>query len=129
MIVWDNLIVWDFQVWCGTTTTTGHQAAYYIHSFTSGKKQTNKQTNKQLYFSCTEEQTLVLYPRAYFYLFIYSFILVFQDRVPLYPVLPWLSWNSLCRPGWPLNQKFACFCLPSAGIKGVCNHARPRAYF
>ena len=33
-------------MFCGTTTTTGHQAAYYIHSFTSGKK-TNKETNKQ----------------------------------------------------------------------------------
>jgi hypothetical protein len=100
-----------------------------IPSLLVKNKQTNKQTNKQLYFSFTEEQTLVLYPRAYFYLFIYSFILVFQDRVPLYPVPPWLSWNSLCRPGWPLNQKSACLCLPSAGIKGVCHHAWPRAYF
>ncbi|GAB1292464.1 Tripartite motif-containing 30C [Apodemus speciosus] len=24
----------------------------------------------------------------------------------------WLSWNSLCRPGWPPTQKSACFCLP-----------------
>jgi hypothetical protein len=35
-----------------------------------------------------------------------------------------LSWNSLCRPGWPRTQKFACLCLPSAGIKGVGHHAR-----
>jgi hypothetical protein len=34
-----------------------------------------------------------------------------------------LSWNSLCRPGWPQTQKFACLCLPSAGIKGVRHHA------
>jgi hypothetical protein len=27
-----------------------------------------------------------------------------------------VSWNSLCRPGWPRTQKFACLCLPSAGI-------------
>jgi hypothetical protein len=27
---------------------------------------------------------------------------------------------SLCRPGWPWTQKSACFCLPSAGIKGMC---------
>jgi hypothetical protein len=39
-------------------------------------------------------------------------------------VQPWLSWNSLCRPGWPRTQKSACLCLPSAGIKGVCHHAR-----
>jgi hypothetical protein len=37
-------------------------------------------------------------------------------------VWPWLSWNSLCRSGWPRTQKSACFCLPSAGIKGVRHH-------
>jgi hypothetical protein len=37
-------------------------------------------------------------------------------------VWPWLSWNSLCRPGWPRTQKSACLCLPSAGIKGVRHH-------
>ena len=34
----------------------------------------------------------------------------------------WLSWNSLCRPGSPWTQKFACLCLPSAGFKGMCHH-------
>jgi hypothetical protein len=33
-----------------------------------------------------------------------------------------LSWNSLCRPGWPRTQKSACLCLLSAGIKGVHHH-------
>jgi hypothetical protein len=33
-----------------------------------------------------------------------------------------MSWNSLCRPGWPRTQKSACLCLPSAGIKGVRHH-------
>jgi hypothetical protein len=37
-------------------------------------------------------------------------------------VQPWLSWNSLCRPGWPRTQKSICLCLPSAGITGVCHH-------
>jgi hypothetical protein len=37
-----------------------------------------------------------------------------------FSVQPWLSWNSLCRPGWPRSQEFTCLCLPSAGIKGVC---------
>ncbi|EDK97303.1 mCG1038086, partial [Mus musculus] len=32
---------------------------------------------------------------------------------------PRLSWNSLCRPGWPGTQKSACLCLLSAGIKGL----------
>jgi hypothetical protein len=34
-----------------------------------------------------------------------------------------LSWNSLCRPGWPRTQKSACLCLPSPGIKGMRHHA------
>jgi hypothetical protein len=37
----------------------------------------------------------------------------------VFSVYPWLSWNSLCRPGWPQTQKF---CLPSAGIKGTRHH-------
>jgi hypothetical protein len=40
-----------------------------------------------------------------------------------FSVYPWLSWNSLCRPGWLLTQKSTCLCLPSAGIKGVRHHA------
>jgi hypothetical protein len=36
-----------------------------------------------------------------------------------FSVSPWLSWNSLCRPGWPRTQTSACLCLPNAGIKGV----------
>jgi hypothetical protein len=43
-------------------------------------------------------------------------------------VYPWLSWNSLCRPGWPPTQKSACLCLPNAGIKGVRHH-RPALCF
>ena len=35
-----------------------------------------------------------------------------------------MSWNSLCRPGWPRTQKSACLCLLSAGIKGVRHHTR-----
>ena len=38
-----------------------------------------------------------------------------------FSVWPWLSWNSLCRPGWPHTQKSTCLCLPSAGIKGMCH--------
>jgi hypothetical protein len=39
-----------------------------------------------------------------------------------FSVQPWLSWNSLCRPGWPGTRKSTCLCLPSAGIKGVRHH-------
>ena len=44
-------------------------------------------------------------------------------------VQPWLSWNSLCRPGWPRTQKFASLCPPSAGIKGVRHHCPALTYF
>jgi hypothetical protein len=43
-----------------------------------------------------------------------------QDRVSLYsPGCPGAHFG-----GWPRTQKSACLCLPSAGIKGVCHHAR-----
>jgi hypothetical protein len=61
------------------------------------------------------------------YLFTYLFIYWFFLRQG-FSVYPWLSWNSLCRPGWPQTQKSACLCLPSAGIKGVCHHA-PHGFF
>ena len=44
-------------------------------------------------------------------IYIYIDIFFFQDR------------NSLCHPGWPPTQRSACFCLSSAGIKGMCHHA------
>ena len=41
-----------------------------------------------------------------------------------FSVYPWLSWRSLCRPGWSRTQKSACLYLPSAGIKAVCYHCQ-----
>jgi hypothetical protein len=57
-----------------------------------------------------------------FVCFVYVFLFVFFETGFL--CVAWLSWNSLCRPGWPRTQKSACLCLPSAGIKGVCHHAQ-----
>jgi hypothetical protein len=57
-----------------------------------------------------------------------SFFLVFRDKVSLYsPGCP--RAHSVDRPGWPGTQKSACLCLPSAGIKGVRNHARHLDFF
>jgi hypothetical protein len=53
--------------------------------------------------------------------FIYFFGFLRQG----FSVQPWLSWNSLCRPGWPWTQKSTCLCLPSAGIKDLCHHSPP----
>jgi hypothetical protein len=33
-----------------------------------------------------------------------------------------MSWNSLCRPGWPQTLRSACLCLLGAGIKGMRHH-------
>jgi hypothetical protein len=63
----------------------------------------------------------------FIYLFIYLlFIYLFGFSRQGFSVQPWLSWNSLCRSGWPRTQKSACLCLPSAGIKGVCHHCLAR---
>jgi hypothetical protein len=42
-----------------------------------------------------------------------------------FSVYPWLSWNSLCRSGWPQTQKSTCLCLPSSEIKGMCHPPLP----
>jgi len=65
----------------------------------------------------------------YFILFIYLFIYLFTFGFSRqgFSVWPWLSWNSLCRPGWPWTQKSTCLCIQSAGVKGVCHH-RPAGH-
>jgi hypothetical protein len=57
-------------------------------------------------------------------------VVVFGFSGQGFSVWPWLSWNSLCRPGWPRTQKFTCLCLlsASAGIKGVC-HQHSAVFF
>jgi hypothetical protein len=50
-----------------------------------------------------------------FFLFVFfcffCFFVFSRQGVSVYP---WLSWNSLYRPGWLRTQKSACLCLPSA---------------
>jgi hypothetical protein len=59
----------------------------------------------------------------FFCLFLFFFFFSRQG----FSVYPWLSWNSLYRPGWPWTQKSDCLCLPSAGIKGSCHHRPAKA--
>jgi hypothetical protein len=66
-------------------------------------------------------------PACWFFVFVFVFCF-FRDRVSLCRLRTVLSWNSLCRPGWPRIQKSACLCLPSAGIKGVHHHC-PAAWW
>lgn len=37
----------------------------------------------------------------------------------------WQSWDSMLTRLASYSQRSACSCHPSAGIKGVCHHARP----
>jgi hypothetical protein len=59
-------------------------------------------------------------PRDLHSLFLFYFIFGFSRQG--FSVEPWLSWNSLCRPGWPPTQKSASLYLPNVGIKGVRHH-------
>jgi hypothetical protein len=53
--------------------------------------------------------------------FVVCFVVVVVSRQGI-SVQPRLSWNLLCRPGWPRTQKSACLCLPSGLNKGMCHH-------
>ena len=59
----------------------------------------------------------------------FLFLCFFVFSTQLLTVYPWLSWNSLYRPGWPPIQRSACPNLPSAGIKGLCREAQLRGWF
>lgn len=60
---------------------------------------------------CLEFLDVFFFPMGNSYTYIICYCLfVFWDRV------------SLCRPGWPRTQTFACLCLPSASIKGMYHH-------
>jgi hypothetical protein len=54
------------------------------------------------------------------FLFVCFFFLFFFFFETGFLCIPWLSWNLLCRPGWPQTQKSTCLCLLSAGIKVAC---------
>jgi len=57
-----------------------------------------------------------------FFVCLFCFVFVFVFLRQGFSAEPWLSWNSLCRPGWPRTQKSAYLCLPSTEIKGVRHH-------
>jgi hypothetical protein len=40
-------------------------------------------------------------------------------------VQSWLSWNSLCRPGWSRTQKSACLCLQVLGLQACTTQSPP----
>jgi hypothetical protein len=57
----------------------------------------------------------VLFCFVLFCFVLFCFVLLRQG----FSVYSWLSWNSLCKPGWPQTRRSAWLCLLSAGIKGV----------
>lgn len=67
-----------------------------------------------------------LQPRPYFYFKkVIFFFFIFRRG---FPMKPWLSWNSLHKPGLPPTQRSVCLCLPSGGIKGVVCTAVPALF-
>lgn len=51
-----------------------------------------------------------------FLFFSFLFLFLFFFFLLLFCYIPWLSWNSMCRPGWPHTQRSVCFCLLTAGV-------------
>jgi hypothetical protein len=78
------------------------------------RKQKNpKQTNKQKKKAGDLEQPVPPAPHVVFYFFFFffqSFIYLFFDAGFCVALL---SWNFLCRPGWPQTQRSTCLCLLS----------------
>jgi hypothetical protein len=62
--------------------------------------------------------TISSLPPSVSYDYLLTYLLIGFSR-QVFSVYPWMSWNSLCRPGCPLTQKSSCLCLLSAGIKGM----------
>jgi hypothetical protein len=96
--------------------------ARVIHFITAGAHASYSSTSRLPLWGQKEETSLsflgVKTVFLFFFFFFFGFwFLVFSRQGS------WLSWNSLCRPGWPWTQKSACLCLPSAGIKGLHHHA------
>ena len=84
--------------------------------------------NQTSFFCCCYLRLMdILYYKSSFFVVFFFFLSFFLRQG--FSVLPWLSWNSLCRPGWPRTQKSACLCIPSARIKGVCHHIWQKSSF
>jgi hypothetical protein len=66
--------------------------------------------------------TISSLPPSVSYDYLLTYLLIGFSR-QVFSVYPWMSWNSLCRPGCPLTQKSSCLCLLSAGIKGMHHQA------
>jgi hypothetical protein len=62
-------------------------------------------------------------------LFVCLFVFGFFEAGFLCVALVWLSWNSLCRPGWPPTQKSACLCLTGARLKVCATTAQHVVWF
>jgi fatty acid desaturase len=102
--------------------------------FEKHMKPKKKEVLQRLYIHLPRGFQLLLYFVFFLFLcFVLLFVLIcfvlFCFSRQGFSVQPWLSWNSLCRPGWPQTQKSACFCLPIAGIKGMCHHCLASTLF
>jgi hypothetical protein len=78
------------------------------------KRERERETDLKLLFSHSN--------LFYYFLAIFSFVLFFVVVALVFWDSISLSWNSLCRLGWPRIQKSPCFYLPSAEIKDIKLH-------
>lgn len=54
--------------------------------------------------------------------FVFLLLLLLVFVLPFFLRQPHVTWNLLCRPGWPRTQRSTCLCLWNAEIKDVCYH-------
>jgi hypothetical protein len=91
----------------GSKRVSGEQLLFLCHH--RAKKEKGKRNNASHTNKSQNYQYLVLFSVLFFFWF-------FETGYP------WLSWNSLCRPGWPRTQKSPCLCFLSTRIKSAHNH-------
>jgi hypothetical protein len=87
----------------------------------SNRLSTNLRASPMISSRCQHKMNSLIVWEFFGFCFLLLFI-YFVFLRQCFSVQPWLSWNSLCRPGWPQTQKSTCLCPPGGGIKGVRHH-------
>jgi hypothetical protein len=132
-LVWGSIIAVlseDVDLMSQLFATKLHPLTISCHSSHSGITQICQGVRVKLYLSHNIEVLAFIHSflfLSFFFFFFFVFLFfcfVFRDRVSL---CSWLSWNSLCRPGWPQTQKSTCLCL--LGLKACASTAWPFTHF
>jgi len=111
---WDFLCVWPpkvdvlevwsltWQSWDGMQSLTGRVSWKIVNHGRVRHRRTSYSSWGVLVKSCETEFVFWGVLRG-------QYCLSFQRQG--FSVYPWMSWNSLCQPGWPQTQKSTCLCL------------------